>query len=641
MNFIEIFDELINENTPDRIEGTNEITEGLWFNSGIKNAGSDTIYWTTIGDAIEQRNPVAQLGTIIEIPISKHFYSLPGLLPSSYELPSEQLLLSSKNVGLYIAMTEATLDRNAYIYTKEPPIAFATVDDARSSDYQDSRSQNPMVRDSHKGFRVEVATWNESHGAFNPHEVVYSEPSNAYWNGSPSALRENDIVWYWSHSRALYSSGNGLSHANASVRNGICYLKCVAYRDDENEKICITPLLSGFIVAVDNYTNDTYHIDCIDKDYIITRIPYSVLNNTNYFDPEKDAGDPRPDEEDPGYENDNSRPGGGGGNYINYPSDDIGFPPLPTVSAIDTGFLTMYNPSTGALQSLVDYLWTSDWVDNIKKMVANPMDAIISLQLAPYNIETIVSSQCKIGAINTDIVMSKVTNQYQILNCGVVSVPEHWGNALDYNNVNISIYIPFVGVRSLDTNLIMNSTVGLAYYVDLLTGGAIAMLIVRKKGTSESIYYTFDCNLNYQIPLTGANYAETMKALLSMGASAVGAGMALQAGNASAALGATSSMIGSAFMAGSGAHHYEGAGNLSANTGLMGQFTPYMIIELPKQSLPKNFKSLKGYTSNITATLGTLSGYTVVESVHVDNIPGATDREKEMIEDLLKGGVIL
>lgn len=640
MDFIDIFDELLDDNLTPEVEGTNETLEGLWFENGLKNALSENIFWTTIGDAIEDRYPVAQLGTIIEIPISKYVSSI-HFQPQEVTLKPEQIVLSSKNAALNIEPSVFNTNANGRYYTKEPPIAFVPRDTAQGSEYQDSVTRNVIVQDTGKSFNTTIATWNSSHGAFNPAETVYNMTPNARWDGAPSKINDGfSITDYWAHSRAVYSVGNGLAFADSTIRGDTCYIKCVAYRDDENEVIEIAPLLSGFIIAQDAYTNDTYNIQCIDKDYVISRIPYTVLNNENYFDPEKDGADERPSEDEPEFDNDNSKPDGGGGNYINYPSDDIGLPPLPTVGAIDTGFLTMYNPSTGALQSLVDYLWTSDWVDTIKKMVSNPMDAIISLQLAPYNIDTMISSQCKIGAINTDIVMNKVTNQYQILNCGTVKVPEHWGNALDYNNVNVSIYIPFCGIRSIDTNVIMNSTVGLAYYIDLLTGSAIAMLIIQKKGTSQSVYYTFDCNLNYQIPITGANYSETIKALLSVGASAVGAGMAAKGGNASAALGASASMIGSAFMAGSGAHHYESSGNLSANTGLLGQYQAYIIIELPKQSLPANFKKNKGYTSNITSRLGDLSGYTEVAYCHLDGIV-CTDAERDEIDNLLKSGVIL
>lgn len=644
MDFVDVFEDLkdlITEETEETIKGTNETIEGLWFSDGVRKNTGETFFWTTIGDSLEGRNPIAQIGSIIDVPISK-YVGMSSAGYESFQLDPSIMFYAHSKTGVLIAPTEFGMHSNAgHFCSKDPAIATVPRNVRFSDDYANAWTDGVYEsEDYNKSWVVNLRLWNEEQGKYNDPIAVSSLPANSIYDGAPYLMNSKTIDWYWAHSK-FGNLGADLAFSNTFNRNGISYIQCVAFRDDANQRICVAPLLNGFRKDINADEVDIYNIECINKDYLVAAIPYIILNNPNYFNPEEDAGDKRPDPEDPDYESDTSHPGGGGGNYINYPSDDIGLPELPTVSAIDTGFLTMYHPTNAQLQSLVNYLWTSDWIDNIKKMVANPMDAIISLQLAPYTINSFVSSTCKIGAVNTEIGMSKVTNQYQILNCGSVKVPEHWGNALDYNNVNISVYLPFVGIRTLDTNIIMNSSVGLAYYVDLLTGSAIAMLIVQKTGTSQSVYYTFDCNLNYQIPITGANYSETIKALLSVGASAVGAGMAVGTGNAPAALGATASMVGSAFMAGSGAHHYESSGSLSANTGLLGQYQPYIIIELPKQSLPRDFKKIKGYTSNITATLGSLSGFTVVDSVHVDDIPMATDSEKEEIEALLKGGVIL
>ena len=82
------------------------------------------------------------------------------------------------------------------------------------------------------------------------------------------------------------------------------------------------------------------------------------------------------------------------------------------------------------------------------------------------------------------------------------------------------------------------------------------------------------------------------------------------------------------------------SGDLSGAVGLLDDFLPYLIIHRPIQSLAENFKSFKGYPSNITATLSSLKGYTEVEYIHLKNIK-ATDAEIEEIEALLKEGVII
>lgn len=614
-----------------------------WFDNGIKRITGESIYYTEIGGADSNGfYPVTRLGTVFKFPIAMIRNSAGTI---TFDDPVEFIAHSGTKILLRPAPQNVGVTskrRNLYeVYDKTPdeldsePISSAwnTADILAVS----SAGGRAFIQ-RHKplpesGYYAEEAMDSSyrTYGYFSYTPDVYELDARDFWRRSyPSTYTNSAFMGYAATSRSADGNEN--------------YIDVVITNDPNRNRLTFFPLIYGYnVVASDDIIDvysGTYLMIKGDLLTVLGTIPYSFLNDSRYFNPEEDGTEPRPDE-GPDFGGDTSVPGGGDGNYINYPSDDIGLPALPTIGAIDTGFLTMYNPSIGQLQNLVDYLWTSDWIDTIKKMVSNPMDAIISLQLAPYEIGLTASSTCKIGAVNTEIPMAKVAGQYQSLSAGTVKIPEHWGNALDYNNVNISVYIPFVGIRSIDTNLCMNSTLSLTYYIDKLTGSAIAMLMVSKANTSISIYYTYDCNVNYQIPITGANYAETIKAIMSLTASSVGMGASLASGNMGGAMTAGASMIGSAFMAGSGACHYEGSGNLSANTGLLGQFVPYVIVELPKQSLPKNFSHLKGYTSNITASLGSLTGFTMVEAVHVENITGATDTEKQMIEDLLKRGVIL
>lgn len=586
-----------------------------WFDEGIKKSTGESLYFTEVEADENGRLRITYEGTFVEVPIKNgDLTTLPQWLSFASNSHTQCLL----DISFGISPTYLYSDK-VYQMTHNEVIATP-----RSSLVSQVTANHTT--------KLFLSTWNEHKGTHNQPVLIDQHSTNNLFVD----LHGPELNYAWqrlSHTRDSYDDA-GYNYFTGDR------VICTWVRNDAAQRIELHVVKAGYTRELSDSAVDIYMVDCVSNGWLAV-IPYSVLNNTAYFDPTVDTPPKRPDKDAPKFSGDTSGPGGGKGNYGNYPGEDIGFPELPTISAIDTGFLTMYRPTTAQLQSLVNYLWTSDWVETIKKMIANPMDAIISLQLAPYPVDSVVSSIIRIGGVSTEIPSIKVTDQYQILDCGSVSVPEHWGNSLDYNNVNIAIYLPFIGVRSLDTNLVMNSTVSLKYYVDLLTGSGIAMLQVSKNNTNKSVYYTYEANLNYQIPVTGANYSETIKALITMTGSAVGAGMSAASGNVAGALGATASMVGSAFMAGSGAHHFESSGSLSANTGLLGQYVPYIIVELPKQSLPRDFGHLKGYTSNITSVLGSLSGFTVVESVHVENIEGASDEEKAKIEELLKQGVII
>lgn len=61
------------------------------------------------------------------------------------------------------------------------------------------------------------------------------------------------------------------------------------------------------------------------------------------------------------------------------------------------------------------------------------------------------------------------------ISCGNVEVIGKFGNALDYQ-ADVKIYLPFIGIESLDVNDVMNKTLTLLYVADFISGKASAIL---------------------------------------------------------------------------------------------------------------------------------------------------------------------
>lgn len=336
-----------------------------------------------------------------------------------------------------------------------------------------------------------------------------------------------------------------------------------------------------------------------------------------------EAGDPAP-EPDP------SGPGGG-----DTPSDDGGdavdFPGLPSTSVINTGLITLFNPDNSQLRSLAGVLWGNDFEQSIKKVLNDPFDGLISLTMIPFSPTTSGSVNCEIGNFDTEVAMPIVNAQYYTIDCGSITVKENWRNALDYNATSAEIFVPFVGFRPLDIQDVMGKTIALKYNVDVLTGAAIAIL---KCG--DKCLYEWPCNLAYNIPLTGSNRAALYTGLINVAMSGLGG---LAVGGAMGAIGgAATSAINVATHAQS---NVQRSGSLASNTGVLGEFLPYIVLHRPKQSMPGNFKAVKGYQSNMTLSLSSCQGYTEVDYIHLTGIDGATDTELDEIESLLKSGVII
>ena len=82
------------------------------------------------------------------------------------------------------------------------------------------------------------------------------------------------------------------------------------------------------------------------------------------------------------------------------------------------------------------------------------------------------------------------------------------------------------------------------------------------------------------------------------------------------------------------------SGTITGGLGLLGSQKPYLIITRPRQSLANNYVHYHGYPSNMYVQLKTLSGFTKVEQIVLENVP-CTDEELATIIAGLKEGVYI
>lgn len=352
---------------------------------------------------------------------------------------------------------------------------------------------------------------------------------------------------------------------------------------------------------------------------------------------------------DPTQEDDPSTPGGGGGKYDDT-SDPIDFPGLPTGGAISTGSIKSFLVDVTRVQALFRRLWNSSLFDIVtwQKIIEEPLNALVSLTCIPCTPTTGDGAHIQLGNIDTEVVAPVITNQYVTIDCGTLKVQEYWGSALDYSPyTKIDCWFPGIGFRPLKPEDIIGQDLQIKYNMDILTGNLTAQL---KCG--QSVLYKFQGNMLATVPITSRVF-DALESLMK-GAGSVASSYATGAMTASSREGATAETIDrSAQTAAAGAAissainvamskvQIQRSGDVSGSTGLLDDFTPYLVIHRPKQSLASNFKQEKGYPSNISATLGTLAGYTEVEYIHLTGITGATDAELKEIESLLKSGVII
>lgn len=386
---------------------------------------------------------------------------------------------------------------------------------------------------------------------------------------------------------------------------------------------------------IDNRSAAYFHLEMIQGQFPKCSAEYKTFNLTNEIISwlnSVHSTDPIPEFYDP------YTPGGisegeiGGGGDFDDNSDPIDFPALPTIGAVDSGFITIFNPTLAEVKSLATYMWTNPLFDitTWKKIFADPMDAILGLSLIPVSIPDGGARAIKVGNIATDVTMNVAAAQFIEIQCGSINVNEYWGAYLDYSPyTKVEIYLPYCGTHQLSIDDVMNKTVEVRYHVDILSGACCAYV---KCG--DSVLYTFLGQCSSSIPVAANDFTNVINGVLS---AAVSIGSMVATGGLTAPLAVTQL---ASTAVNSMKENVEKSGAVSGTGGLLAIQKPYIILTRPRQALPANQNQYTGYPSFITSSLGDLSGYTEIEQIHLHDIP-ATGEEIAEIEKLLKTGVIL
>lgn len=305
-------------------------------------------------------------------------------------------------------------------------------------------------------------------------------------------------------------------------------------------------------------------------------------------------------------------------------------PALPSGSA--SSLWAVYNPSQGELNSFGAWLWSSDFVEQLKKLFADPMQAIIGIHKVFATPHTGGSQTIKCGYLDSGVSASVVTSQYTTVDCGSASLREYFGNVFDYDPfTKVSIFLPFIGIVPLNTADVMRSTVSVKYKVDVITGACLAEVSISRDG-GGGILYTYGGSAIVTYPVSSGSYVGAVQAALS---TAIGIGSAIATGGAS--LGASVGMVlGGLSHAKTQVQH---SGQFSGSSGAMGGKKPYLIVSRPQTRTPSKISEYMGIPSNAIHKLSSCTGYVKVDEVHVIS-KSAYDNEIQEIESLLKSGVI-
>lgn len=311
----------------------------------------------------------------------------------------------------------------------------------------------------------------------------------------------------------------------------------------------------------------------------------------------------------------------------------------PGVSAIDTGFTKMYKVADTSLRALSHFLWSNDFVDNVKKLFEDPREIIVGLSIFPVSPPTGSSETIQAGGISTGVQGLPLTKQYEVKTYGNIYVQKAKGNFLDYPPyTRIAVSLPFVGEHDLDINRVMGTTLTLKYMFDYLTGACVAEIDVDDKPT-----YFFGGSCSAQIPTSSEDFSRIFSSVLSAGAT-VGATLATIASGgmtAPLAFGAAANMVANGMNMTPKVQYSSGNGSMA---GLLSSQTAYLIVETPNDKLGDDDlnkqQSFIGMTSLLNRSLSDCDGFTKCMKVHLNGLNCTTQEYNEIMSNLLNGVII-
>lgn len=351
--------------------------------------------------------------------------------------------------------------------------------------------------------------------------------------------------------------------------------------------------------------------------------------------------------------------------------------------------LSMYESLTPFYQA-VNRLWEPSVWNSITNNFFNPKDAIVACHLMPESL-----GPDAIGA--TDVIKAAEQN-LSIANCplfattftwkhiGDLDITDpHWYDGFpDFDNTAIYIHLPYIGVKQLDIEAVMEGVLSVDYVSDVMSGDVVATVWTQDRFGNCNYRYEFKGNCAKVVPLSardntmgGAIAGAAIKVGTNIALAAATSGMSTIVGNfqdfhretgdsllndardwgryadtdeilrgvpsaaGKAAIGSANQLVNSVSAAGAG------AGTLASNSAAGGISVPidtqcYLIIERPKWSNPEHYGEQFGYPSDIGGTINDtpFEGFLSCRTIVLNGI-SATDVERSEIASYMASGVFV
>lgn len=302
----------------------------------------------------------------------------------------------------------------------------------------------------------------------------------------------------------------------------------------------------------------------------------------------------------------------------------------PSLTSIGC-FATYWAMSQTEVNKLADDLFNDTFIDTISNSITfyggNPIDAIMSLRLYPFNISDLginaSTANVKLFGKETTAIGNVLSTNYSgIINFGTCTLAERYGNFLDYSPyTRAQLYIPYCKTVDIDISICIKKTISVKVIVDVTTGECCAVVYADDIPIAYS-----NGKIGIDIPLTGSSTAGIGSSILS----AIPNFYNQTSAALSSALAITNGVL-------SSENKIIKQGNSSVATGLWQPKNCYFLIKRSQPVVPENYGHTIGYLTNTKKRIGSCTGYTICGNVEVDGL-SCTENEKETLKGIMESG---
>lgn len=337
---------------------------------------------------------------------------------------------------------------------------------------------------------------------------------------------------------------------------------------------------------------------------------------------------------------------GGGKGDFDYTSDTISDPEPIDVEYNHIAVAGVWVPTDEQLQSIFKKLWSSDVIASLIGIFGNNqlLDGIMAFKYYPFTVESSGTATMALGTVSTGVTVNVAKTQHVTITYNG-SVKHFTDDYYDYSPyTNIKIHLPFIGIVPLDTNTVMGKNIKVQYIIDISSGGCLCCIYVQTDDNYR-VFYVYQTTIGLNIPVSAIDSRQLGQTLSSMALSAITGALGVADGLLPKTPMSDYAIMSNAVSVSSSLTNaktpLQQSGSLGSNPAMEDSFDVYLIYTCPHVSYPeKDDSSIHGRQSSGVITLSDISGYAEIILVN-PAIDGADSEEMQLIENELKGGVIL